>query len=374
MTQLSLRVPTLSGAAIARSLPGLVELLAVAGVIVLLLPLFARLAALGTGRDQRFDALGFVVRGLPAPVLPAVCRSHGALAEPALQGRLCGRISPSNSAAALDELPPVLKKTLLAADHAFLEPVLQAEAQLVPLRLQQREGIGDLRALSDQIAGLEADTRPFAEHFQLIQTEEARGPAPLICATRAVEAVLQQPDPAAAGDGSARIARANLVLLLAAAFDGHAATEALSNQALLPSAAARSPPSCGATHDLSAALSAASSLMADARLSTLNLRKNDAVQALLQTAGWQWAGRPILRGRRAYPGRRSTVMPHARPDANSSSASTSSAQPRKCFAGSSSVEPYTARRSGSRRLGSSRSPRSSASRRASAASATGPSS
>jgi len=294
VTQLSLRVPTLSGAAIARSLPGLVELLAVAGVIVLLLPLFARLAALGTGRDQRFDALGFVVRGLPAPVLPAVCRSHGALAEPALQGRLCGRISPSNSAAALDELPPVLKKTLLAADHAFLEPVLQAEAQLVPLRLQQREGIGDLRALSDQIAGLEADTRPFAEHFQLIQTEEARGPAPLICATRAVEAVLQQPDPAAAGDGSARIARANLVLLLAAAFDGHAATEALSNQALLPSAAARSPPSCGATHDLSAALSAASSLMADARLSTLNLRKNDAVQALLQTAGWQWAGAMLL--------------------------------------------------------------------------------
>ena len=34
--------------------------------------------------------------------------------------------------------------------------------------------------------------------------------------------------------------------------------------------------------------------MADARLSTLNLRKNDAVQALLTSAGWQWAGAMLL--------------------------------------------------------------------------------
>src|SRR6266508_790850 len=38
-------------------------------------------------------------------------------------------------------------------------------------------------------------------------------------------------------------------------------------------------------------------------------------------------------------GRRSTEIPQARPDSKSASGSTSSAQPRKCFSGSSSVEP-----------------------------------
>ena len=71
-------------------------------------------------------------------------------------------------------------------------------------------------------------------------------------------------------------------------------------------------------------------------------------------------------GARSRRCRRTTWIPQARPEAKSSSASTSSAQPMKCRSGSSSVLPYTAARPGVERRASVV-PRSSAASRSSTA-------
>ena len=254
--------------------------------IALLLPLFGRVAELGAGRDQRYADSGFPVRGLPAPSVPAVCSAVGALAEPALRDRLCGRWR-GGDARLMAQLPPALSDAVTRAGRAFLEPVETAQARIAALKLRQREGIGELRDLSDAIAATEADTQPFVERFQLAQAD-VPGPAPLVCATRRVEAAL-----ATSGD----TARANALLLLAAALDGHPATDALADTAVLPADNAAPPPVCGNLElrpALSATASAISAAVADARLSLLNARKNEAMRALLQTAGWQWAAAMLL--------------------------------------------------------------------------------
>jgi cell division protein FtsW (lipid II flippase) len=275
---------------IARTWPALVETLLVLGAIALLLPVFARLAALGDGRDGRFAEAGFWVQGLPEPTLPPTCAAHGAQADPSLRESLCGA-PRAGAPQSLARLPLVLRDALSRATQAFLEPVRKAEARMSDLRLQQREGIGDLRDLSTAIAALEADTRPFVERFALGQVDEA-GPAPLVCATRAVEVALAEPAPSAADTGHAT-ARANAVLLLAAAFDGHAATGMLAGTAALPAGSERLAASCGA-RGLADALSSASALMAGARQSLSNSRKNEAMRSLLQSAGRHWAGGMLL--------------------------------------------------------------------------------
>ncbi len=290
--QLSARVPSI-GSSIERSLPSLVETLLTLAVVAMLLPLFTRVADVGTGRDQRFAAVGYVVSGLPPLSLPTVCGAYGALAEPAVRERLCGNVSTGSRTLRTTRVPLVLSDVLAQANRAFLGPVKKVEDKLRELRLQQREGIGELRGISDAIASLEAESRPFVEHFQLTGTDEDRGPAPLSCAARAVQAALTESVDAAPADAVADIAGANAVLLLAAALDGHAATQALAGSAQLPIMSDRASPACAA-HDLPAALSAASVLMADARQSTLNMRKNEAMRALLQSAGWQWAGWMLL--------------------------------------------------------------------------------
>ncbi|HUG21278.1 FtsW/RodA/SpoVE family cell cycle protein [Piscinibacter sp.] len=275
---------------IARTLPALVETLLVLGAIALLLPAFARLAAFGDGRDGRFAEAGFWVQGLPEPTLPPACAAHGAQADPSLRERLCG--APSAGAPQpLARLPLVLRDALSRATQAFLEPVRKAQARMSDLRLQQREGIGDLRDLSAAVTALEADTRPFVERFALGQVDEA-GPAPLVCATQGVEAALAEPAPSAADTGHGT-ARANAVLLLAAAFDGHAATGMLASTAALPADSERLAASCGA-RGLAHALSSASALMAGARQSLSNSRKNEAMRSLLQSAGRHWAGGMLL--------------------------------------------------------------------------------
>ncbi|HEY2927795.1 FtsW/RodA/SpoVE family cell cycle protein, partial [Piscinibacter sp.] len=175
--------------------------------------------------------------------------------------------------------------------HAFLAPVIDAEARLSGLRLQQREGIGELRGLADAIAAIEAETQPFVDRFQLA-TSGAAGPVPLWCAARWVEAALAEPAAPQPAGAAPETARANAVLLLAAALDGRAATESVAAAAMLPVASARQSPPC----DMGgiAALSATAALMGDARQSLSNSRKNEAVLALMQSAGWQWAGAMLL--------------------------------------------------------------------------------
>src|SRR4051812_22512558 len=76
-------------------IPAWLEALAVLGAMALLLPLFAQVADFGAGRDRRFTEAGFRIEGLPAPLLPALCRDTAtAAAEGAVRERLCAGTAP----------------------------------------------------------------------------------------------------------------------------------------------------------------------------------------------------------------------------------------------------------------------------------------
>lgn len=292
--------------------PALVEVLSVLAAIAVLLPAFDRVAESGAGRDRRFAEVGFWVKGLPDPVLPAVCTAYAGLAEGPVRERLCGSIGVTSAPPPLSKLPAVLTQALSRTAHAFRAPLNEAEARLQGLRLQQREGLGELRGTANAMAAIEAEVQPFIERFQLAHADAA-GPLPLWCAARWVEAALTEP--AAPGSANAVLgparadaalapARANAVLLLAAALDGRAITASVAGAAVLPPAPAPALP-CDAVG--SAALSAAAALMGDARQALSNSRKNEAMLALQQSAGAQWAGAMLLGfglmlwSRRAWP-------------------------------------------------------------------------
>lgn len=296
--------PTLRKMRIAFSPASFIETLAVIGVIALLLPAFTPQAGVGDGRDERFARMGLIVRGLPAPSLPSVCALHGLFAETLVRERLCGGVRIGQGGP-VSRLPGDLKHAWLRAESAFIEPLKAAEARLDQLAKTQREGGGDLRALSDEAAAIESDIGPWIKRFKMSSSEgfasvaeyrrksaksggEERGPLPLLCVESKIDAALAE----APSDKAANAARANAVLLLAAALDGDSATGALAHSSMLPVIHASPTPPC--TSSLSAMLSEASALMADARQSSLNSRKNEAMQALMRTAGTQWAGAMLL--------------------------------------------------------------------------------
>ncbi len=260
------------------SVPSLLEALAIVGAMLLLLPAFAQVADFGAGRDRRFTEAGFRIEGLPAPLLPALCRDPAtAAAEAAIRDRLCPSISPVAARNEGARVPPAIAGALGHAGQAFLAPLNRGNERLAALRQQQREG-AEVRAIADATAAIEADLQPFIERFQLAGADAA-GPRPLGCAARWAEAALP-----AAGEPAA--ARANGVLLLAAALDGRHEVEGLADGAALPAAAGTS--SCGAS--TASLLASTATLMADARQSAVRARKNEAMRELMQSAGWQWAG------------------------------------------------------------------------------------
>ena len=284
--------PRLRPGRLAGIMPLLVELLSVFAAIALLLPEFGRVAEMGAGRDQRFADAGFRVNGLPEPVLPSVCAAYAALAEAPVRERLCGHVDTRSAGGApLSRLPAVLTEAVSRSAHAFLAPAIDAEARLNGLRRQQREGIGELRGMADAIAAIETETQPFVDRFQLAHADAA-GPLPLWCATQWAQAALAGSGVPGPADAARDMARSNAVLLLAAALDGRATTQSVSAAALLPAPRTRQAPLC----DMSAiaALSATAALMADARQSVSNSRKNEAMLALMKSAGWQWAGAMLL--------------------------------------------------------------------------------
>ena len=268
-----------------RSMPTLVEALLTLAAIALLLPAYMVLADGCSGRDQRFADPGFRLEGLPAASLPAACAAVGAQAEPALGERLCSLRSATTASPADTSMrwPPAVAAALAQVARTFGEPLHKASALAESLRRQQREGLGELRALSDAIAALEADTRPLVERFQLTLPDIAV-PAPLHCAAQRIEAAIDD-------SGQPAEARANATLLLAAALDGHSSVGVLAGAATLPSTTA--PAGCGAMA-LADTLGAAATVMADARQSVLNARKNEAMRELLGSAGWQWAGAMLI--------------------------------------------------------------------------------
>ena len=305
MIPLEADAPTLQRPRLALDASSLIETLLAILVIAWLLPAFARLAESGVARDERFARIGLSVSGLPAASLPTVCAAHGALADAAVRDRLCAKVRIEHGAA-VTALPPSLAEALARADAAFAQPVLAAEERLRLLAQQQHDGQGDVRALADEIAAIESDMKPLVTRFRLSDAG-ARGPQPLSCASQLVAAALAEPaherataTTANAVDAAEQLARANAVLLLAAALDGHGATAALANSAVLPAAhgtaqgsmQAVASPTCH--QGLPQALSDAAAVMADARLSALNARKNDAVQALWPDAGLQWAAAMLL--------------------------------------------------------------------------------
>ena len=266
-----------------RALPPFTEAVLLCLVIAALWPSFQRVAQFGEGRDQRFAPRGLAVRGLPEPVLPAACALVADAADPLLKERLCSgpRWPSAQPRTSLpDAWPEPLRQAAARAARALAAPVAQAQAEAQALRQRQREGIGDLRALADAAAAIEADTTPYTERFQL----RGGSVVPLQCLVDDAQASAAATALPAAGAPAA--APANMLLLQAAALDGRAATATLASQVALPTAG---PAREGCAADSAGRLAAAAALMADARQSHVRARKDEAMRALFHTAGWQWA-------------------------------------------------------------------------------------
>jgi len=273
-------------ARLVRAVPALVELALVAAAIAWLVPLFARIAPLDPGRDQRFLDRGIAVVGLPDPVLPATCDAVAALAATDVAGALCGSRRASASTRKLDAMPAPLALAIARATEAFARPLRAADERARSLGSADGDGDAAVRERADAVAAIESDVAPFVERFQLA---EGAGPLPLRCAARWVESSLASPARADAPTADAERARANAVLLLAAALDGRAATAALAATAELPPASRKA--SCASGGE---ALAATAALFADARHSLDNARKNEAMRALSRSAGLQWAAAMAL--------------------------------------------------------------------------------
>lgn len=277
----------------AGSLPAWVELVLVLAAVAALVPTFDRVAELADGRERRFVDTGLRVTGLPEPTLPTVCSTHAQQAEALVRERLCGSFSAPPSAAVASSgtrLPAVLEQAISRTGRALLVPLLEAEARLDGLRLQQRGGGGDVRAIGSAIAAIEDEIQPYIERFHLA-ARDAVGPPALGCAARWVDAAWAVPAAAETTGAAQAMARANALLLLAAAVDGRSATATVASAALLPGAAALAPACEGGAV---AALSTTAEVLGDARQSLVHARKNEAMRQLLSSAGMQWAGAMLL--------------------------------------------------------------------------------
>ena len=264
------------------SWPSLIEtLLALAAIAALLQP-FERLSANDTGRDRRFADAAVSVGGLPERVVPALCASHGALAEPLVRDRLCRRSELRSTAALAESLPLALVNAYAQTARAFQRQLAEAERHRTDLRMQQREGLGDLLALGNAIQAIDLELQPYIERYSLTGRSDG-APFPLACAFDTVKYSL------AGASERGEAARANAVLLLGAALDGQGATQALAASALLPAQQRLADRDCRGL-SLSEAFSSAAALMAEARDASVRVAKNEAMRDLLRTAGWQWAG------------------------------------------------------------------------------------
>src|SRR5438045_3034954 len=130
--------------------PRWVEAGLVAAAIAALLPWFDRVAVDDLGRDRRFADAAIGIHGLPEPTLPSLCVSYGGAAEPLVRDRLC-RGADIDPAVVVERMPRLLAEARARTTAAFLAPQREAENRVAALRLQQREGLGDLLALGNGI-------------------------------------------------------------------------------------------------------------------------------------------------------------------------------------------------------------------------------
>ncbi len=256
-------------------MPRLIEWLLALAAIALLLPSYERLHESAAGRDRRYADPGLALHGLPEPVLPAMCAAHGALVTASVGERLCGKANAS-AIVPVRRMPMRLDAALARTREALLAPLHRSEARAAELRLQQREGLGDLRGLADALAALDDQMQPYVTRFRM----GPDGPMPLACAARQLEAAL-----GAAAQPEDEPQRAAAVLLLAAALDGQPAVPAAARGTHLPASA-----SVAGCEAWPASLAQASLLIGGVRQSLAEGRKNEAMRELLRTAGLQWAG------------------------------------------------------------------------------------
>ena len=161
----------------------------------------------------------------------------------------CLCASPSS----LPRIAPAIART----NEAFERPLRDAEQRALALRAQAESGGAELREQADAIAAIESDIAPFRQRFQIANGDDA-GPLPLRCAARWVDGALAARLPTGAEAANGITARANAVLLLAAALDGRAASGAVAAESLLPSAPLRTAACRGAAESLAATAALAS--------------------------------------------------------------------------------------------------------------------
>src|SRR4051812_34514716 len=99
--------------------PMLVEASLVVGAIAILFPWFGALAMQETGRDGRFANSGLTVGSLPNPILPKLCASFAADADPLLRDTLCRGVTPTRIAEPVDRLPRALVDAKTQAKRAI---------------------------------------------------------------------------------------------------------------------------------------------------------------------------------------------------------------------------------------------------------------
>jgi cell division protein FtsW (lipid II flippase) len=262
-----------------------IEGLLVVIAIASLLPAFAMLAMHASGRDGRFADAIVGVSHLPGPVLPSVCATLSGRVDERLRDRLCGsrkaaRVDPVR----IEDLPRAVIDVRAHLRQALQAPLVAADARLADLRQAQREGAGDPDVLRESITSAEAQIQQYATRFAIAPAADAEPPA-LACAFEGARAALAPPAPNPGSDGDA--ARANTVMLLAAALDGHPAAAVLARTTTIEHAV---PSRRCADMGPVDALARVAALTSDARAAATSDAKNAAMRALLRTSGWQWAG------------------------------------------------------------------------------------
>ena len=261
-----------------RAGPLLIEFALIIAVIAAMLPWFGALRQQQTGNDGRFADAAVVVHGLPASVLPDLCAAYAAQASDAVREHLCGRTASAQRNMPLERVPQTLRNAALRTVQAFVSPLRNAQARLADLR--QREGGGDRSMIGDEVVRVSAEIQTFIDRYAL-GPGDGDGPRPLACSLAQLQSLF-------ADSGARQQLRANVVLLAAAALDSHPDVASLARGAGLPSA--RSTLSRCTGVRLPDALAALSVTMADARAAALGSEKSEAMRALLETAGFQWAG------------------------------------------------------------------------------------
>jgi len=267
--------------------PRLFEALFTVAAIAALLPLFFILARDVEGRGGRFAEDAMSLGALPSHVLPALCATHGNLADAVLRERLCTGVARRSPTAEPDRMPFALADANARARRAFAEPFLREQSRLAQLRLQPREAPDDASRIANRIDAIETRLREFA-HRYAIDPGIAPSPASLVCAFDLVAAVT-----AARSHDADGAAGGNALLLLAAALDGDARGVELAARVPLPDVSKAVRRTCAGWR-LADALSGAASVMGDARRASLEGAKNASTRALLQSAGWQWAGAMLI--------------------------------------------------------------------------------